>query len=155
MGRIQRRVAYIIRPGLYEEAGAIKRVAVQHPYTAHFGHPAYCNRERFAAGQNIVAFLTGNNTGDVAGFACIRHKVRKPETEIDIIGVAEVLRSAGCGKAILDYIKSISPHQRLTLDVLEDNERARAFYSRYGFIEIGTKVLSKGTAIRMEYTWQK
>ena len=43
-------------------------------------------------------------------------------------------RSQGCGKRILDELKS--QHEFLTLDVWTANARAVAFYKREGFVEV-------------------
>jgi ribosomal protein S18 acetylase RimI-like enzyme len=127
----------------------MKEVARDHPYTAHFAHPAYCNRQRFQRGENIVA----QDGVQILGFASLRFKKRVPETEIDIIGVLSSCRSRGLGKAMLEYVKRVSEYPRVTLNVMKDNAGAIAFYEREGFKPLGDAM--DGQAIRMVLEWQR
>lgn len=146
-------IAVKVREAEYGEARAIKEVARAHPYTAHFAHPAYCNRQRFERGENIVAVqLFGPARGQIIGMASLRFKKRLPETEIDIIAVSTGDRSRGVGRQLLDYIKKKSPHPRLVLNVMYDNTKAIAFYRREGFVSIGDAL--DGKAMRMVLEWQ-
>lgn len=141
----------VVRAARYDEAGQIKAVAKQHRYTNHFSHPAYCNRQRFERGWNLVAADRSLDPEVFVGFASIRVKVRKPETEVDIIGTVESARSQGVGAVVLDHIRTMCPHRCLVLNVMKDNGAAIRFYERYGFSRAESAL--GGAALRMEFRW--
>lgn len=134
-----------VRPAAYEDARAIKEVARAHRYTAHFSHPAYCNRARFQEGAILVA----EQDGAIVGFAACRFKKRKAETELDILGVAEARRSCGIGAALLAHLRARG--QNIVLNVKHDNPRARTFYDREGFVVLDP-LAQEGTSWRMIWT---
>lgn len=122
------------RSATYEDVATIKRISDTHSSTKHFSFVAYCNRQRFEANEVLLA----EYEGDVVAFAVIHisHR-RKPETELDIIGVAEELRSHGVGKALLAYVIDKQPNPLLLLNVSMGDERAVSFYEKNGFTQCG------------------
>lgn len=55
--------------------------------------------------------------------------------QIEMLFVDPDRFSQGTGRALLDHMRE--GDRRLTVDVNEQNPRARAFYRRYGFIDVG------------------
>lgn len=147
--RSERSVVFV-RPAIYAEARILKAIAYQHQYTKHFNGPAYCNRPHFAEGGVIAAEVDNI----IVGFASVRIKKRKPEIEIDIIGVAKQWRGHGVGRSIIGYLQWTTPHKfspSIVLNVMNDNPDAIRFYRRYGFVDIGP--IMDGFATRMVLTW--
>jgi GNAT superfamily N-acetyltransferase len=86
---------------------------------------------------NIVAEWQDTAAGMASGTA------PDPHGSIEIISmwVAPVARGHGVGDALVNAAVEWAREQqasRLTLGVLEGNERAAAFYGRHGFIPVGT-----------------
>lgn len=108
---------------------AIVAVARTTKYTSAYGNIMFSSPEHYKRGWIYAAELDGK----VVGFACVRHLVRRPETNIYFVGVREDLRSKGCGARLLREIAHRSPHSRIVLKVATDNPRARSFYERIGF----------------------
>ena len=71
--------------------------------------------------------------GRVVGFACLGG-----EGEEAALFVAPERQCEGIGTALLDWVKEHSKGM-LTVGVYEENARARAFYRRGGFEEIGSR----------------
>lgn len=85
--------------------------------------------------------------GGVAGFACL-----VGEGELAALFVAPERQCEGIGTALLDWVKEHSKGM-LTVGVYEENPRARAFYERGGFVEIGSRddELTGSREYRMEW----
>ncbi|HBI12000.1 MULTISPECIES: GNAT family N-acetyltransferase [Akkermansia] len=85
--------------------------------------------------------------GRVVGFACL-----VGEGELAALFVAPERQCEGIGTALLDWVKEHSKGM-LTVGVYEENARARAFYRRGGFEEIGSREdeLTGSREYRMEW----
>lgn len=85
--------------------------------------------------------------GGVVGFACL-----VGEGELAALFVAPERQCEGIGTALLDWVKEHSKGM-LTVGVYEENARARAFYRRGGFEEIGSRddELTGSREYRMEW----
>lgn len=85
---------------------------------------------------NAVAYLDGEPVGIVSGTQPSEDSV----TELISMWVAPVARGKGVGEALVDAVVSWAHAQRIakvSLDVREDNGRAKALYTRCGFIDQG------------------
>ena len=87
--------------------------------------------------------------GELVGFCCAPHLVRKPHTSIYYMGVLEQHRQTGAGKALVLEALKRSPHKRLELVCEEGNEAGLAFYKALGFKPVET--LRVGKAERRAY----
>lgn len=87
--------------------------------------------------------------GRVVGFACL-----VGEGELAALFVEPARQCEGIGTALLDWVKEHSK-EGLTVGVYEENPRARAFYRRSGFEEVGFRddELTGSREYRME--WKK
>lgn len=85
--------------------------------------------------------------GSVVGFVCL-----VGEGELAALFVAPERQCEGIGTALLDWVKERSKGM-LTVGVYEENVRARAFYKRGGFEEIGSREdeLTGSREYRMEW----
>ena len=86
-----------------------------------------------AAGSVTVCALDGLEK--VVGFVT----VDPATTYLDQLAVAPALKGAGVGRHLLNEAARISPNG-IIVDVNEDNQSARAFYKREGFVKIGEGV---------------
>ena len=78
------------------------------------------------------AELLGAFDGRLLGFITINAE----RCHIDQLAVSVDAKGQGVALTLLDAARSRSPH-RLELDVNEHNPRARRFYEKHGFSEIG------------------
>ena len=83
-----------------------------------------------AAGSVTVCALDGLEK--VVGFVT----VDPATTYLDQLAVAPGKKGAGLGRLLLAEAARISPNG-IIVDVNEDNQRARAFYKREGFVKTG------------------
>lgn len=120
-----------------EEHAQLVRLAKTSQYTRDFSNRVMFSSERaYEKGWIRVAEVDG----EIAGFSCVRHSIRWPETVLYFIVVAEHMRSKGLGEAMIHDIMRHSPHKKMRLNVMVDNVRAVAFYQRMGFTIAGTAI---------------
>lgn len=83
---------------------------------------------------------------------CCRVCLLVGEGELAALFVAPERQCEGIGTALLDWVKKHSKGM-LTVGVYEENARARAFYRRGGFEEIGSREdeLTGSREYRMEW----
>ena len=113
--------------------------------TSAFSNIVYSAPAMYEKGWIVEA-----RVGDVlAGAYCVRHCTNKPQTSLYFITVAPDFRGTGVADALMDYLKADAPSGRIVLGVNKDNERARAFYRRHGFVETGE--CYKGKGVTMEW----
>jgi RimJ/RimL family protein N-acetyltransferase len=74
--------------------------------------------------------------GEVVGFATVRPAAGDVPAEVGAIYVRRRFWSSGLGQRLLDEVLGDEP---ATLRVFRDNERARRFYARNGFVPDGTE----------------
>jgi ribosomal protein S18 acetylase RimI-like enzyme len=96
---------------------------------------------------NVIAYFGGTPSGMVSA--------TKPNADgaIELISmwVAPFARGKGVADLLVDAVIRWATAERITkvsLDVIEDNGRARAFYHRHGFIDQGRNEISNGTPER-------
>lgn len=85
------------------------------------------------------------------GFTCVRHKVRLPVTELYFIGTRPGEEGRGVAQGLLLDLMQASPHRRIELNVVKENERAVTLYDKFGFVIVGEGL--GGKAHRMRLTW--
>lgn len=83
-------------------------------------------------------------TGDPVGLLCVRHKVRQPETMIYFMVVHPDHRKSGVGAALIRHLKRTTPHRKIALSVMNDNEGGQAFWRSFGFEKTGDAYKGKG-----------
>ena len=84
--------------------------------------------------------LVAERDGVVVGYAATSLVV--DVAELQRIAVDPVERRTGVGSALLGDVLGLcrdAGARRLLLEVREDNDGARAFYARAGFVEVGTR----------------
>lgn len=114
--------------------------------TSAFSNIVYSAKAMYDKGWIVEA-----RVDDVlAGAYCVRHCTNKPQTSLYFITVAPEHRGTGVADALLEHLKAEAPSGRIVLGVNLDNERARAFYRRHGFVE--TEPCYKGKGVTMEWT---
>ena len=71
--------------------------------------------------------------------------------EVGAIFVDPNRQGEGHGRALMDHARSM--HDRLVLDVFEQNAVGRRFYDRYGFVAVGTSIFEETghRMMRMEF----
>lgn len=87
--------------------------------------------------------------GQLVGFCCAPHLIRKPHTSIYYMGVLPEYRQSGAGKALVREALKRSPHGRLELVCEQGNPEGLAFYKALGFKQI--EKLTVGTQGRTAY----
>lgn len=86
-------------------------------------------RKLYARGAVLGAWVRG----ELVGFCCAPHLVRKPHTSVYYMGVLPEFRQCGAGKALIRHALAASPHGRLELVCEEGNAEGTAFYRALGF----------------------
>lgn len=95
----------------------------------------------------LCAFALADGT--MAGFVTIH-----PETGwLDQLAVATAYQGSGAAKTLLDAARNISP-RGIRLDVNQTNGRARAFYTRAGFVETGRGQNATSGLATLALHWQ-
>lgn len=90
--------------------------------------------------QQQAFVVVAEAEGKIAGYCIIYYVL--DEGEIARIAVDDRYRRQGVGRGILDYTCKCCKEkgvERLLLDVRESNDSARAFYTKYGFVEDGIR----------------
>lgn len=75
----------------------------------------------------------------LAGLAMLYHSTRSDEFYIDGVAVAPEMRGKGIGRhffGILESMASEAGKSRISLDVIDINDRARALYEKLGYKEL-------------------
>jgi len=108
-------------------------------YTKHFTAPSYCNRDRFAAGDILVACPV-NDPDDIIGFCVLRASKTRNTVEIEIIGVSLDAQGRGVGTLLVDAAcRQRKNYGNVILMVQKDNHQALQFYQDYGFQIVSTE----------------
>ncbi len=109
----------------------IQKIGKQTSYCKDFGSIMFSSEESYLKGWIRVAKIAVS--GAIAGFTCVRHKVRSPETMLYFISVAEFAQGEGIGKALMADLEEQTPYKRIALKVEKVNGHAIAFYTRLGY----------------------
>jgi len=138
-----------IRKASKRQHKKILELAKLSPYTRDFGHIMFSGDKAYENGW--VRVLVKKGVGPV-GFTCVRHKVRQPETSLYFIGIHPDHQRGGIGELFLKDLKEQSPHKRITLNVMKDNEGAVSFYRKHGFVCVGDSLSGKGHQFILEWS---
>jgi ribosomal protein S18 acetylase RimI-like enzyme len=111
--------------------------------TAGFGNIVYSAKAMYDRGWIVEA----REDGVLLGAYCVRHCTNKPQTSLYFITVYPDQRGTGVADALMDHLKASAPSGRIVLGVNKDNERARGFYRRHGFVETGECYQGKGVTM--------
>ncbi len=114
------------------EHDIINKIGKQTSYCKDFGSIMFSSEGAYIKGWIRVAKIAVS--GAIAGFTCVRHKVRAPETMLYFIAVVKDCNGEGIGKALMADLEKQTPHNRIALKVEKTNEHAIAFYTRLGYI---------------------
>lgn len=134
----------LIRQATQDEHKEILAVAKTSKYTRDFGSHMFSSEGAYEKGWITVAV----HHEKIVGLACVRHKVRAPETMLYFVTVLPDMRSQRIGERLLQYVMDEGPHSRMALNVMKENEAAVRFYRRLGFTIVGEAL--DGDAHRME-----
>lgn len=126
---------------------ALVKLFQQARCTSGFGNILYSGPRAYESGWIVKAVAPGD---ELAGAYCVRQCTRKPQTTLYFITVDEAYRGSGIADELMLHMMHNSPHGRIVLGVLLENERARAFYRRHKFVETGPCYDGKG--VTMEWT---
>jgi GNAT superfamily N-acetyltransferase len=116
---------------------------------AQIGDPAY--RIRVALdGETIVGFAK------FTASATLPPPSSAADAELKQLYLLPAFKGAGVGAALmewtLDQARSVGA-KRIVLSVWVDNHRAKRFYARYGFVEIGAAPFAVGNQIDDDRIW--
>lgn len=128
-----------IRPATQADHKDILAIAKLSPYTRDFGSIMFSSPEAYLKGWIRVLVEEGR----VIGFTCVRHKTRSPETVLYFIGIHPAHRSLGYGAWLMTDLIIQTPHKRVALNVMKENERALKFYLGLGFVITGEAIEGK------------
>lgn len=133
-----------------DEHDEIVKLAKQSPYTSDFSNRVmFSNSAAYAKGWITVSRDEhGDEPGQLAGFACIRDKVRQPEVSLYFIGVAPAYRRRGVAQLLIKHVMAFAKSRRMALNCAKDNEGALAFYQQLGFARTGESL--EGAGWRLE-----
>ena len=106
------------------------RLAKKSKYISAFGSQMFSGDAAYDKGWIRVAQTPQM---DVVGFTCVRHKTRSPETMLYFIMVDPDSEGLGVGRALMKDLEEQTPHPRIALKVMKDNERAVEFYRKLGY----------------------
>ena len=138
----------LIRPATQDDHKELVKLAAQSKYTKDFSNALMFSSPAAYEKQWIAC---AEFEGKLIGLACVRHKVRAPETMLYFLIVDKEFRKDGFGRDLLDIIMLNGPHKIMRLNVMKDNE-AVGFYKKLGF-KIISKDALKGEAYQMEKVW--
>lgn len=138
----------IIRPAKMTDHASLVNISKQSGYTKSFSNQVmFSGEEHYRKG-----WIWGAFEGKRAiGLACVRHKVRVPETFLYFLVVDKEHRSKGIGQALLYRLMESSPNEVLALNVAEVNTRAVQFYEGLGAVLVGPSKTGVGL---LRYEWR-
>ena len=140
----------IVRPARDDEDEVIGRIWFEAWGDGHRGHVpdglvAHRGRDQFVvrATERLVVTLVAEVDGDVVGFVSVH------DDELEQLFVDRSARGSGIAAALLhageDAIRAAG-HATAWLSVVAGNERARAFYEREGWHDVGPLAYEAQTA---------
>lgn len=136
----------MIRPATQDDHAALVRLARTSVYTRDFSNAVmFSSPAAYERGWIRVYLSLG---GEPWGMTCRRDKVREPLSELYFLVVDPAVRSTGIGELLLADLFRESPHHRVGLNVMKENEGAVRFYERHGLRKTGVSL--GGKAWRME-----
>ena len=149
----------MIRPARHSEHRAVLALAKTSKYTRDFGNMMFSSEDAYNKGWIVVAepFMGAQRIFPEVprpwGFYCVRHKVREPATSLYFITVHPDVRFSNLkiGTKLLQHMVRTTPHRRIQLNVMKDNDSAIKFYLRHGFVIAGDGL--RGQAHRMVREW--
>jgi len=116
-------------------------------YRQFYGKPADLDRardfirERLARGESII-FLAEDESGGALGFVQLFPSFTSVEARrlwvLNDLFVAEEARGRGVGRALMNAAREHAVRtgaKRLTLETMEDNERAWSLYEALGYVK--------------------
>jgi ribosomal protein S18 acetylase RimI-like enzyme len=130
----------------FDRRDEVVKLFAKSKHTSAFSNIIYSNEKVFEQGCVVVAEVDGK----LAGAYCVRHCVKKPQTTLYYLFVAEEHRGEGVSHALMHHMKDNTPHSCIVLGVANHNEIAIRFYTRHGFTAIGE--CYKGTGTTMQWT---
>jgi len=125
---------------------ALVKLARSSRYTRDFSNHMFSGESAYEKGW--IRKLVGG--GKLLGFTCVRHKVRQPETTLYFIAIDPDHKRKGLGTLLLQDLMNQTPHGRIVLNVMKDNEEARSFYRKHRFTEEGEAL--KGEGVKLVWT---
>ena len=99
--------------------------------------------------EGVVAKAV-NRKGEILGFICAKHLIRKPHTTVYYMGVEASQHGKGVGRALINWALRTSPWGKIQLVCEEGNEAGSKFYDRLGF-----KVVDRGTVGKAERPYRR
>jgi ribosomal protein S18 acetylase RimI-like enzyme len=80
----------------------------------------------------------------MGGLAILHHTIGTDELYVDGVAVASEMRGKGIGSHLFDLLEQAVLKKRIktiSLEVIDTNPRAKAFYERLGFVAVKTQTL--------------
>lgn len=136
---------YSALPKQHEELCKLAKLS---KYTRDFSHMMFSGEAAYDK-EWIKVYVT---QGKIAGFSCVRHKVREPATSIYFIFVHPDYRGMGIGEKLLNEIIENSPHKTFHLNCEKDNTPALHFYKKHNFVIAGESLKGRGYALEKTIT---
>lgn len=144
---------FVCRTALRHEHDDVTQISRQHKCTRDFTNHMFSGEAAYQKGWIVVCEDAGLAPAfpPLAGFYCVRHKVREPSTELYFIGVEKTYRRSGVGERLIKDLMDRSPHRKIGLNCMKTNAEALKFYEKLGFKAVGEGI--NGTAWRLQKEW--
>jgi ribosomal protein S18 acetylase RimI-like enzyme len=140
----------IIRPGTLEDHKAILQISKQSKFTKDFSNQVmFSSPAAYEKGWIRVV----EEDGRIVGFTCFRVKKRDPEVVLYFVGVDKSQQGNGLGWKLIEDMMAFAPptHRKLYLNVGKDNEQARSFYEKHGFVVVDEALKGAGLKLRKDF----
>lgn len=117
-------------------------------YISSFSSMMFSSEAAYEKGWIRMAIRVGDGQldieGEILGFTCVRHKTRTPETMLYFLMVDPSARREGVGRLLMEDLEAQTPHPKVVLKVMKDNEGAVAFYESLDYKVVGEAYDGKG-----------
>jgi len=127
----------------WKDDSKIQKIAKQSKFTRDFCSILFVRQNIRAWYKEGVVGKAVNAKGEILGFICAKHLIRKPHTTIYYMGVALEHRGKGVGKRLLQWALKQSPWGKLQLVCEEGNAEGSKFYDALGFQVVDRGVVGK------------
>jgi GNAT superfamily N-acetyltransferase len=139
----------IVEVAPYKYHRLLCRIASEHKATKGFSHIWYSAPTDYESNHVFTIREVGRFVGGIQVVPQIRAKPRC--LLLNFIFITELYRSHGIGAKAMEWIEEHAKSCRLhgvVLRVQNDNEKARKFYERLGYLEVGPAFAGKGVEMR-------
>jgi ribosomal protein S18 acetylase RimI-like enzyme len=169
-------VSMVIRPGVTTDATALAELATQtfrdtfaadnrpEDIALHIAHAYGTSQQRSELVDPDIATLLVEVDGQMAGYAQLRSGVAPTcvtgEAPIELwrFYIAKAWHGQGVAQTLMQCVGTEAyrrGRRTLWLGVWERNERAKAFYRKNGFTDVGSHAFILGTDVQTDRIWAR